>query len=182
MQTCSYFSAVVASALAAIVNFAACASSTPAPGSPSDDRYEEVGSQDTDMQDPAELDETGGATAGGGSTGGADEPPEATGTEGPTDSGRLTQIQQIVKENREPVRDCYKQARKDNKDLQGDLTIHFVLKPDGSVKEASVNQERTTLNSPAVAKCAIDLIKGLKFPAHDKGMETTVNYPFNFKP
>jgi len=91
-------------------------------------------------------------------------------------------IQKIVKEHRPEVRECYEKARKDLPSLQGDLVIHFVLDPAGKVKVIEVNQERTTLKSPTVSDCAIKTIKGLTFPASSRGMETNVNYPYNFMP
>jgi hypothetical protein len=91
-------------------------------------------------------------------------------------------IQKIVKEHRPEVRECYEKARKDLPSLQGDLVIHFVLDPAGKVKVIEVNQTRTTLKSPTVSDCAIKTIKGLTFPPSSRGMETNVNYPYNFMP
>jgi hypothetical protein len=84
-----------------------------------------------------------------------------------------------VKENRKPVRECFDKAKKDLPDLKGDMVIHFVVDPEGKVKKADLNQERSTLKSPAVVDCAIKVIQGIKFPASSRGMDTTVNYPFN---
>jgi hypothetical protein len=39
--------------------------------------------------------------------------------------------------------------------------------------------ERSTLKSPAVVDCSIKVITGIKFPPSSRGMDTTVNYPFN---
>jgi TonB family protein len=90
-------------------------------------------------------------------------------------------IAQIVKDNRKPVRECFDKAKKDIPDLAGDMTIHFVVDPDGKVKKAELNQERSTLKSPAVVDCAVKVIQAIKFPPSSRGMDTTVNYPFNFK-
>jgi hypothetical protein len=94
----------------------------------------------------------------------------------------LEVIQKIVKQNRQPVRDCYEKARKDLPSLQGDMIIHFVLDPEGKVKQIELVQQRSTLKAPAVVDCAIKVIKGLSFPPSSRGMETTVNYPYNFTP
>jgi outer membrane biosynthesis protein TonB len=94
----------------------------------------------------------------------------------------LSNIQKIVADNRKPVRACYEKARKELPDLQGTLTITFVLDPNGAVKSAEPNQERSDIKNPDLVKCAIDVIKSLSFPKSPKGMETTVNYPYNFKP
>jgi hypothetical protein len=91
-------------------------------------------------------------------------------------------ISKIVQDNRKSVRECYDKARKDLPTLQGDMTIHFVLDPEGAVKVAELNQEKSTLKSPAVVDCAVKIIKGLKFPKSSRAMETTTNYPFHFTP
>ena len=94
----------------------------------------------------------------------------------------LEVIQKLVKDNRKPVRECYEKARKDLPSLQGDLIIHFVLDPEGKVKEIAPDLNRSTLKSPSVSDCAIKTIKGISFPPSSRGMETTVNYPYNFTP
>jgi hypothetical protein len=91
-------------------------------------------------------------------------------------------IRKQVLENRKAARKCYEDARKDLKDLKGDVVIHFVIDPEGSVKSAELNQERSTLKSPAVVDCVIGVIKGIKFPKSSRAMETSTNYPFNFTP
>jgi hypothetical protein len=101
--------------------------------------------------------------------------------DGKTETRTMEVIAQIVKENRQPVRDCVDKAKKDLPDLKGDMVIHFVVDPDGKVKKAELNQERSNLKSPAVVDCAIAVIKGIKFPPSSRGMDTTVNYPYNFK-
>lgn len=135
------------------------------------------------------------ATEGGGDSGwegedaakgGDDAPPKPGGTApadtGATETRTLEVIAKIVKDNRKPVRECYEKARKDLPTLQGDLVIHFVLDPEGKVKLAELNQERSTLKSPAVSECAIKVIKGIQFPPSSRGMETEANYPFNLMP
>lgn len=90
-------------------------------------------------------------------------------------------IARIIKENRKPFRECYEKGTKDLPDVQGSLTLHFVLSPDGKVKTAELNQQRSTIKAPAVVDCAIGVLKGLKFPPSSRGMESTVNYPFDFR-
>jgi outer membrane biosynthesis protein TonB len=91
-------------------------------------------------------------------------------------------IRKLVMDNRKAARKCYEDARKDLKDLKGDVVIHFVIDPEGNVKSAELNQERSTLKSPAVVDCVIGVIKGIKFPKSSRAMETSTNYPFNFTP
>lgn len=99
---------------------------------------------------------------------------------GKTETRTMDVIGQIVKDNRKPVRECFDKAKKDLPDLKGDMVVHFVVDPDGKVKKADLNQERSTIKSPAVVDCSIKIILGIKFPPSSRGMDTTVNYPFNF--
>lgn len=101
------------------------------------------------------------------------------GAEGKTETRTMEVIAKIVKDNRQPVRDCMDKAKKDLPDLKGDMVIHFVIDPDGKVKKAELNQERSTLKSPAVVDCAIKVVQGIKFPPSSRGMDSTVNYPYN---
>jgi len=91
-------------------------------------------------------------------------------------------IRKLVMDNRKAARKCYDDARKDNKDLKGDVVVHFVLDPEGKVKLAELNQERSTLKATVVTDCVIGVIKGIHFPKSSRAMETSTNYPFNFTP
>jgi hypothetical protein len=101
------------------------------------------------------------------------------GAEGKTETRTMEVIAKIVKDNRQPVRDCMDKAKKELPDLKGDMVIHFVIDPEGKVKKAELNQERSTLKAPAVVECAIKALKGINFPPSSRGMDTTVNYPYN---
>jgi hypothetical protein len=90
-------------------------------------------------------------------------------------------VARVIKDNRKPFRECYERGTKDLPDVQGSMTIHFVLSPDGKVKSAELNQERSTIKAPPVVDCAISVLKGLKFPPSSRGMESVINYPFDFR-
>jgi TonB family protein len=120
----------------------------------------------------------GSAAAPGAAAGEAPSPPNEKAPE-----TRTTQvIQDVVNQNRAKVRACYDAAQKKLPDLKGDLVLKFTLNPEGGVKSIEQDLEKSTLKSPEVAKCAMDEIKSWKFPPSSRGMDTTVNYPFNFKP
>jgi hypothetical protein len=91
-------------------------------------------------------------------------------------------IRKLVVDNRKAARKCYDDARKDLKDLKGDVVVHFIIDPEGNVKSTELNQERSTLKSPAVVNCVMGVIKGIKFPKSSRALETSTNYPFNFTP
>jgi hypothetical protein len=125
-----------------------------------------------------EAKKASGDAAASSSSSGKPAPPDTKGEETRT----LDVIAKIVKANRQPVRDCYDKAQKELPSLKGDMVIFFVLDPEGKVKKIELNQQTSTLKAPAVVECAIKVIKGLDFPPSSRGMETTVNYPYNFNP
>lgn len=143
---------------------------------------------DAPPADAASGDAPAGASEGGWEgeeQGGGDAPKEGGAAPAEPDvkeTRTLDVIAKLVKEQRKQVRECYEKARKDLPTLQGDLVIHFVLDPEGKVKLAELNQERSTLKSPPVAECAIKVIKSISFPPSSRGMETEANYPFNLMP
>ena len=105
--------------------------------------------------------------------------------DGAGDSGdtRTTEaIAAVIKANRDKPRACYEKVQKDVPNLRGDVVIRFVINPDGTVKTAEVNEARTTLKEAAVSSCIVEAISALTFPESTRGMETKVNYPFNFVP
>lgn len=91
-------------------------------------------------------------------------------------------IQQTVLDNRARFRTCYDVVQDKEPEIQGDMTIHFVLDGSGRVREASLNEQRSTLKHPEIAKCIIGELRKVQFAASSKGLETQVNYPFNFNP
>lgn len=98
-----------------------------------------------------------------------------------TQETRTTElIAKLIQDNRQPFRDCYEKAAKDQPDLKGTMTLHFVLDGEGKVKLAELNRERSTIQSPAVVDCSLAVLRAMQFPSSSRGMESTVNYPFNF--
>jgi hypothetical protein len=124
----------------------------------------------------------GEGAAKGAATGGEAKPATPAGNSSVEEKRTIEVIQKLVKDRRPEVRECYEKARKDLPSLQGDMIIHFVLDPEGKVKTIELNQERSTLKSAAVVDCAIKTIKAITFPPSTRGMETNVNYPYNFMP
>jgi TonB family protein len=100
----------------------------------------------------------------------------------PGDTRGKDQIQAVIAANRERVRACYDAAQKNDPGIQGDLVVAFVINPDGSVKSAEVNAQESEIHSPELDSCAVAVLETLKFPASSRGLESKVNYPFNFKP
>jgi len=100
---------------------------------------------------------------------------------GKTETRTMDVIAQIVKDNRQPVRDCMDKVQKQLPDLAGTMVIHFVVDPEGKVTKAELNVERSTVKNPEVSDCAVKVILGLKFPPSSRAMKSEVNYPYDFK-
>jgi TonB family protein len=101
---------------------------------------------------------------------------------GTRDTRSKEEIQRVIAGNRDKVRACYDAALKNNPGIHGDLVVAFVINPDGSVKHAEVNWSESELHVPELDSCAIDALQTLKFPPSSRGLESKVNYPFNFNP
>lgn len=87
----------------------------------------------------------------------------------------------VIAGNRDAFRSCYEGVAKAHPGVEGDFVLHFVVNPDGTIKSAEADQTKSQIHAPEMATCAIGVLKTLKFPPSRKGMETTVNYPFNFR-
>jgi len=108
--------------------------------------------------------------------------PEAAPAPDPNGETRTSEvIAQVIRDNRQPFRDCYEKGKKKIPELEGTLTLFFVLNPKGEVKTAELNRERSDIVEPTVVDCAVAVLKTMKFPRSSRGMESTVNYPFDFK-
>ena len=101
---------------------------------------------------------------------------------GDPDTRTMEVIAATVKAHRKEARDCYEKGLKQVPGLKGDLVVHFVLKPSGKIKQIELNRERSTITEASVVTCVIDVVSAIEFPKSSRGMETTVNYPFNFNP
>lgn len=94
----------------------------------------------------------------------------------------LDDVRAIIANNRDSFRACYDKSLKAHPGIKGAFVLHFVVNPDGSVKTAEANQQKSEIHEADLAECAVGALKALKFPPSRRGMETTVNYPFDFKP
>ena len=100
----------------------------------------------------------------------------------PRDARGKEEIQAVLAANRDKVRACYEAALKTNPGIHGDVVVAFVINPDGSVKSAEVNWSESEIHVPELDSCAVDVVRSLKFPPSSRGLESKVNYPFNFNP
>jgi pSer/pThr/pTyr-binding forkhead associated (FHA) protein len=96
-------------------------------------------------------------------------------------SGRLPPevIQRIVRQNYGRFRMCYEQGLAKNPNLEGRVTVRFVIGRDGSV--SNVANGGSDIPDSAVVQCVIRNYYGLSFPQPEGGIVTVV-YPIMFSP
>jgi hypothetical protein len=114
------------------------------------------------------------------SEGGAAKPGSPSLSDG--ESRTMDVIQKVVLDNRQVFRNCYDAVQAKVPELKGDMTLHFVLSAEGRVLKAELNEQRSTIKNDELTQCAISELRKLQFPASSKGLDTKVNYPFNFNP
>jgi hypothetical protein len=88
-------------------------------------------------------------------------------------------IQRIVRQNDGRYRFCYQQALKSNPDLEGRVTVKFLIARDGSVAFSS--DGGSDIPDAGVRQCVVSSFTQLSFPAPDSGVVTVV-YPIVFSP
>ena len=91
-------------------------------------------------------------------------------------------VNSLVQRSRDRFRCCYDVSAKEHPGIQGEFVLDFVLKPDGTLKSSSHNKDKSQIKDDAMGECALEVLKTITFPASKKGKETTVSYPFGFKP
>lgn len=98
-----------------------------------------------------------------------------------TVNGRLPPevIQRIVRQNYGRFRLCYENGLRNNPNLQGRVSVRFIIGRDGSV--SNVGNAGSDLPDPAVVSCVTRAYYGLSFPQPEGGIVTVV-YPIMFSP
>jgi hypothetical protein len=98
-----------------------------------------------------------------------------------TVSGRLPKevIQRIVRQNFARFRLCYEKALAANANLQGRITVRFVIRRDGKV--SNVGSVDSDFPDPGMVKCIALALYDISFPEPEGGFVTVV-YPVVFEP
>jgi TonB family protein len=175
MQACTYVNAFAGAALAGLVSFAACGGSAPPASSPAPSDSSAAATASADMSSPA-------SSAASAPTQAPAPTPAASTPPPPAPDRSMNDIRAVVSGNRDAFRACYDKSRKAHPDIKGSFILTFVVNPDGTVKSAQADQARSQIHTPDLETCAVAVLKTLKFPPSRKGMESTVNYPFDFNP
>jgi hypothetical protein len=88
-------------------------------------------------------------------------------------------IQRIVRQNDGRYRFCYQNALKANPNLQGRVTVRFLIDRAGAVSVAS--DGGSDIPDEGVRRCVVSSFTALSFPAPESGVVTVV-YPIMFSP
>ena len=97
--------------------------------------------------------------------------------------GRLApaKIAPVLAAHSQAFTDCYATESQADPSLRGRVALLIVIAPDGSVPNAQIVAERTTLTHPKVHECLIREAKTLAFEKPVGGRVVT-EYPLEFKP
>jgi TonB family protein len=85
-------------------------------------------------------------------------------------------IRRIVRRHINEVRFCYEQQLGSRPDLEGRVTVTFIISPTGAVQASLLAS--STLGSPPAEQCIVSAARRWSFPAPEGGGVVRVNYPF----
>jgi hypothetical protein len=97
---------------------------------------------------------------------------------------KLTQatIRDVVAYHQDQIQACYEKTLADkDKVVEGKLMTAFVITVEGTVKEAKVLKQGTTLRDPKLHACVVETISTFLFPKPKDKRDHPVEYPFNLK-
>jgi len=87
-------------------------------------------------------------------------------------------IQRIVRQSFGRFRLCYENGLRNNPNLEGTVSVSFVITRDGSVTHLSGGG---SLPDSAVTSCVVGVFAGIVFPVPEGGVVRVV-YPIEFSP
>ena len=101
---------------------------------------------------------------------------------GVTVAGSLSReaVRRHIRLQRNQYRRCYEQQLITAPELEGRVTVRFVVGGDGVVLAAVVAE--STLGSSSVESCVVDVVREIRFPRPEWGGTFVVTYPFLFRP
>ncbi len=85
-------------------------------------------------------------------------------------------IRRVIRRHINEVRFCYEQELNSRPDLEGRVTVRFIISPTGSVQTSMVAS--STLRNQRVERCIAGAVRRWTFPSPDGGGIVIVNYPF----
>lgn len=108
--------------------------------------------------------------------------PGITATGAPT-RGKLPKavIDEKLKSIGPAIQACYERGLKTKPDLRGNVSVNFVVAPDGKVAHADADQGDDAVTDSATVDCILSEIRKLEFPPPTGG-RVFINYPLRLEP
>jgi hypothetical protein len=88
-------------------------------------------------------------------------------------------VRRVIASYRNQIRTCYEKALLSRAKLQGRILYTWNITAAGPVSTAEIT--KSTVGSPTLESCVLEVIKGMNFPVAGNGNPTTVIYPFEFQ-
>ena len=85
-------------------------------------------------------------------------------------------IRRIIHRHINEVRFCYEQELNQRPDLQGRVSIKFIISPTGAVQTAA--KADSSLGNAKVEGCIVNAVRRWVFPSPEGGGIVVVTYPF----
>jgi len=90
-------------------------------------------------------------------------------------------VERALLAHKDEFRLCYeREINAENPKLSGRIGTTFVIGAAGRVNQAGI--ESTTIKTPAIERCVLNVIKRIQFPIPRGGGVVQVSYPFKFNP
>ena len=108
--------------------------------------------------------------------------PGITATGAPT-RGKLPKavIDEKLKSIGPAIQACYERGLKNKPDLRGNVSVNFVVAPDGKVAHADADDSDDAVADAATVDCILGQIRKLEFPPPTGG-RVFINYPLRLEP
>ncbi|QQR88832.1 MAG: AgmX/PglI C-terminal domain-containing protein [Myxococcales bacterium] len=87
-------------------------------------------------------------------------------------------IRRVIRRHLNEVRFCYEQELRQRPDLEGRVSVKFIISPSGAVQSSVVDAGSSTLGDNSVRSCVANAVRRWTFPAPEGGGVVIVTYPF----
>ena len=91
-------------------------------------------------------------------------------------------LRETVKAKQPEIERCWEQTLAGtDKPVDGKIQTHFIITPEGTVRQPKVVKKGTTLKDPALHRCVETVLSTMVVPKPPDGKDHPVEYPFNLK-
>ena len=87
-------------------------------------------------------------------------------------------VRQVIRNNKDKIKTCYKDGLKKQPDDNGKVMIRFEVDDKGKVRSSKVTE--SALKNKEVGECVSKVIQEQKFPETHEGVITVIDFPFFF--